>query len=49
VHGEDFVQRSTDLAINGISGDGGHRNINLWKRRTLPDCSVSDAVSVAGT
>jgi hypothetical protein len=36
------------LAINGISGDGGHRNVNLWKRRALPDGSLSDAVSGTG-
>jgi len=48
VHGEDFVQRSKDLATNGISGDGRNRNIKLWKRRTLPDCSISHAVAIAG-
>jgi hypothetical protein len=47
-HGEDFVQRSTDLANNGISGDYGHCNVNMWKRRALSDCSLSDAGSVAG-
>jgi hypothetical protein len=35
------------LAINGISGDCGHCNGNMWKRRTLSDCSLCDAGSSA--
>ena len=47
MHGEDFVQRSTDLAINGISDDCGHRNVNLWKCRPQPDRALTHSVALS--